>query len=96
MLGADTIKATSTGNKTPKEIHKDTKINELLLTGATDLLTRTNMLHTNDISIEMKINKDNNEFFDALDTDTGYDDSNIEDTAAASNAENDNSVGSFR
>ena len=54
------------------------------------------MLHTNDISIEMKINKDNNEFFDALDTDTGYDDSNIEDTAAASNAENDNSVGSFR
>jgi hypothetical protein len=33
VLGADSIKVTMTGNKTPKEIHKDTKKNVLLLTG---------------------------------------------------------------
>jgi hypothetical protein len=50
------------------------------------------MLHTNDRSNETKINKVNNEFFDTLDPDTDNDDSNIEDTAATSKAENDDSV----
>jgi hypothetical protein len=94
VLGVDTITATPTGDKTPKEIRcKDPKINESLLTGATDLSTQTNMLHTNDIRNKTKISRDYDEFFDTLDTDTGNDDSNIEDTAgAASNAENDDSV----
>ncbi len=93
VLGADTITATSTGNKTPKEKRKGTKIKELLFTGATDLLTQTNMLYTNDMSNETKINEDNNEFFDTLDTDTTDNEaSKIEDTSAASNAENNDSV----
>jgi hypothetical protein len=52
------------------------------------------MLHTNDISNKTKINKDNDEFFHTLDTDTDTDndDSNIEDTATASKAENDDSI----
>ena len=84
VLGADTIVATLTGNKTPKEISKDTKVNNESLSVATDLTTQTNMLHTN-------VNNDGDEFFDTLDTDN--DDSNIEDTAAAaSKAGNDDSV----
>ena len=51
---------------------------------------------TNDINNKTKLNEDNNELFDTLDTDadtdTDNDDSNIEDTAAASKTENDNSV----
>jgi hypothetical protein len=50
------------------------------------------MLHTNDISNETKINKYNDKFFHTLDTDTDNDDSNIEDTATASKAENDDSI----
>ncbi len=93
MLGADTIIATSTGNKMPKEILKDTtKINESLLAGATDLSTQSDLLNTNDISHRTKLNKDDDELFDTLDTDTDKDDSNIEDTTATPKAENDDSV----
>jgi hypothetical protein len=94
VLGADTITATSTGIKSPKEIRKDMKINELLFAGATNLLTQTNLHYTNGISDRTKINKDDDEFFDTHDTDidTDNDDSYIEDTAAASQAEKDDSV----
>ena len=82
------------GNKTPKEISKDTKIkDESLSGGATDLTTQTTniMLHTNDeTKVVVAKNDDDNEFFDTLDT--ADNDSNIEDTAAASKAANDDSV----
>ena len=54
LMCADTIAATLTGNKTLKEMRKNTKINDSLLTGATDLSTQTNMLHTNDIRNKTK------------------------------------------
>ena len=93
VLGPDTITATLTRIKSPKEIRKDMKINELL-SGATNLLTQTNLHYTNDISDRAKTNKDDDEYFDTLldtDIDTDNDDSYIEDTAA-SQAENDDSV----
>ena len=82
------------GNKTPKEISKDTKIkDESLSGGATDLTTQTTkiMLHTNDeTKVEVAKNDDDDEFFDTLDT--ADNDSNIDDTAAASKAANDDTV----
>ena len=56
------------------------------------MTTQTNILHSNDIlNNETKIINNNDELFDTLVTDTDND-SNKGDTAAASKAENDDSV----